>query len=82
MMVTKKHHSFLRKNGRKIYELNIIRMENIKEVILATIKKIIKEEITRKHCGRGKAHLLLIFIRPRRVAPPLESFYKFTNLNP
>ena len=59
----KKHHSFLRKNGRKIYELNIIRMENIKEVILATIKKIIKEEITRKHCGRGKAHLLLIFIK-------------------
>jgi hypothetical protein len=38
-------------------------MENIKEVILATIKKIIKEEITRKHCGRGKAHLLLIFIK-------------------
>jgi len=57
----KKYHSFLRKKGRKIYELNIIRMENIKEVILATNKKIIKAEITRKHCGRGKAHLLLIF---------------------
>jgi len=31
--------------------------------------------------GQGTlvAHYLL---RPRRVAPPLESFYKFMNLNP
>jgi hypothetical protein len=36
-------------------------MENMKEVILATNKKLIKGEITRKHRGRGKAHLLLIF---------------------
>jgi hypothetical protein len=35
-------------------------MENMKDVILATNKKLIKGEITRKHCGRGKAHLLLI----------------------
>jgi len=33
-------------NGRKIYELSIILLENIKEVILATNKKIIKAEIT------------------------------------
>ena len=38
-------------------------MENIKDVILATNKKIIKAEITWKHYGRGKAHLLLIFIK-------------------
>jgi hypothetical protein len=42
----KKHHSFLWTNGRKIYELSIILLENIKEVILATNKKIIKAEIT------------------------------------
>ena len=42
----KKHHSFLWTNGRKIYELSIILLENIKVVILATNKKIIKEEIT------------------------------------
>jgi hypothetical protein len=42
----KKHHSFLRTNGRKIYELSIILLENIKEVILARNKKIIKAEIT------------------------------------
>jgi len=59
----KTHHSFLWTNGRKIYELNIILLENIKEVILATNKKIIKAEITWKHCGRGKARLLLIFIK-------------------
>jgi hypothetical protein len=35
-------------------------MENMKDVILATNKKLIKGEITRKHCGRGKAYLLLI----------------------
>jgi len=42
----KKHHSFLWTNGRKIYELSIILLENIKVIILATNKKIIKEEIT------------------------------------
>jgi len=42
----KKHHSFLWTNGRKIYELSIILLENIKAIILATNKKIIKEEIT------------------------------------
>ena len=42
----KKHHSFFWTNGRKMYELSIILLENIKVVILATNKKIIKEEIT------------------------------------
>ena len=57
------HHSFLWTNGRKIYELSIILLENLKAAILATNKKIIKAEITWKHCGRGKARLLLIFIK-------------------
>ena len=46
MMVTKNTILFFRKNGRKIYELSIILLENIKVVIVARNKKIIKVEIT------------------------------------
>ena len=52
------------------------------QIILSVQQKIIKGGFTRINDTRPKARLLLILIRPRRVAPPLESVNEFMNYNP